>query len=108
MANRFGKKKHTSFLAKISLPLIAFVVLFVLFFRGVSSVSEQTTERQLTSLKTAITRDINHCYAVEGTYPPSVDYLIEHYGLTYDKEQFMVDYIFEGSNIYPNVTVLQK
>ena len=51
---------------------------------------------------------IVNCYCVEGTYPPSLSYLTEHYGLTYDKDLFFVDYQAIGSNIFPDVTVIRK
>ena len=46
------------------------------------------------------------CYALEGTYPPNLQYLEEHYGLTYDKKRFYVDYLAIGSNFFPDVTVI--
>ncbi|MBF1030306.1 MAG: hypothetical protein HXK91_08980, partial [Lachnospiraceae bacterium] len=41
-------------------------------------------------------------------YPPSLDYLKERYGLTYDESFFYVDYQPLASNLYPDVTVLEK
>ena len=46
------------------------------------------------------------CYAIEGRYPPSLEYMEEHYGLVYDKDIFFVDYQPIGSNLYPDVTVI--
>ena len=39
-------------------------------------------------------------------YPESLSYLEEHYGITYDKENYVVDYEIIGSNILPDVTVI--
>ena len=64
--------------------------------------------KQQESLETALARDITHCYAVEGFYPPSLSYMEEHYGLTYDKDLFFVDYQPIGSNIRPDVTVISR
>ena len=93
---------------RISLSLIAFILLLGLFWYGIGSVSSQTDEKQLESLREAVERDVVHCYAVEGGYPPSLDYLKDHYGLTYDENRYLVDYIYEGSNIYPDITILEK
>ena len=49
-----------------------------------------------------------HCYALEGFYPPSLEYMEEHYGLTYDKSAYIVDYQPVGNNIYPNYTIIKK
>ncbi|MBO4375775.1 MAG: hypothetical protein IKY04_00715 [Lachnospiraceae bacterium] len=106
--NRFEKPSILKKIRKLSLPLIAFIALFILFIRGISSVSETTVDKQKESLTTALNRSITQCYAVEGTYPPSLDYIEKHYGLTYDHDRFFVDYQVYGANMYPTVTVLTK
>lgn len=90
------------------IPLTAFVILLVIFLNGVESVSDTTLAKQQDSLETALTRSITQCYAVEGAYPPTLEYLITHYGLTYDADVFLVDYEYYGSNLLPDVTVLRK
>ena len=91
--NRF-EQKSMSFGRKLVylLPILAFLVLFVLFLQGIGSVSESTLTKQQESLETALGRSISQCYAVEGCYPPSLEYLEQHYGLLYDKNSFFVDY----------------
>ena len=48
------------------------------------------------------------CYALEGFYPPDLEYLKEHYGLTYDESSFVVEYQPVAGNIRPDVTILEK
>ena len=98
--NRF-EQKSMSFGRKLVylLPILAFLVLFVLFVQGIGSVSESTLTKQQESLETALGRSISQCYAVEGCYPPSLEYLEQHYGLLYDKNSFFVDYEYYGSNL---------
>lgn len=107
--NRFERNTHNplSWLP-VFLSLAALVCLFFLFYRGILSVSEANLEKQQESLENALSRSITQCYAVEGTYPPSLSYLEEHYGLTYNRELFYVDYRPIGSNIMPDVTVLPR
>lgn len=64
--------------------------------------------REEESLHSAMERDIMHCYALEGFYPPSLDYIKEHYGLTYDSSEFIVDYQPVGNNIYPNYIIINR
>lgn len=90
------------------IPLTAFVILLFLFLNGIQSVSDTTLDKQQTSLETALQRSITQCYAVEGTYPPTLEYLIAHYGLTYNPDLFLIDYEYYGSNLLPDVTVLRK
>ncbi len=106
--NRFEKTSILRKLQKVSLPLIGFIFLFIFFIRGIASVSETTVDKQKESLTTALNRSITQCYAVEGTYPPSLSYIEEHYGLTYDHDKFFVDYQVYGANMYPTVTVISK
>lgn len=106
--NRFSTKRNLHKFRLISLPVLAFLLLFVLFLKGISSVSDTTLSKQEESLQTAIDRSVVQCYAVEGTYPPGLSYLEEHYGLFYDHDLFFVDYRSNGSNIFPDITILRK
>lgn len=94
------RKSHTRWLYLIA-PLF-----LILFWVGVNYVSDTTVLRQQESLQNALDRDIIHCYAIEGFYPPSLEYLKDHYGLTYDESIFTVDYQPIGSNMRPYVTIL--
>lgn len=109
MRNRFEQSSpgiwhRLSFL----LSTAAFLILLLLFLGGIRSVSDTTAAKQLESLQTALSRSIAQCYAVEGMYPPDLQYLKDHYGLTYDEADFLVDYEAYGSNLMPEVTVLRK
>ena len=85
-----------------------FLLILFLFVQGISSFSESTKKRQKESLENAIMRNITYCYTVEGTYPESLSYLKENYGLTYNEDLFFVDYRISGSNILPDVTIIER
>lgn len=107
--NRFEQKKISLGRRLISLlPVLAFLLLFLLFLRGIGSVNESTLSKQQESLETALERSISQCYAVEGCYPPSLEYLEQHYGLLYDEKIFLIDYEYYGSNLLPEVTILRR
>jgi hypothetical protein len=101
---RFCKRK------KLRWQLLASVFLFcicALFCQAeIASVSEQASQAQLDHLKNALERSAVHCYAVEGAYPESLDYLKEHYGITWDESKYVVDYEIFGSNLKPVITVI--
>ena len=66
--NRFEQKNRSLWQKLIYLlPILAFIVLFVLFLQGIGSVSESTLSKQQESLETALERSISQCYAVEGS-----------------------------------------
>ena len=72
--NRFEQKSMSLGRKLIYLlPILAFVILFVLFLRGIGSVSESTLSKQQESLETALERSISQCYAVEGCWSSITD-----------------------------------
>ena len=105
---RFQYNTQKSVNKNMLLSLATFVLIIGLFFYGINSVSARTDSEQRKSLENAISRGITHCYAVEGSYPESLSYLKEHYGITYDENKFFVDYKTSGSNIMPDVTIIEK
>ena len=48
------------------------------------------------------------CYAVEGAYPDSVEYLREHYHLAYDEDRYFITYDAFASNMIPDIWVTEK
>ena len=88
------------------LPFLILAVIVITFVIGISSVDDTTYEKQMESLETALHRSISQCYAVEGVYPPNLEYIKTHYGLTYNEKLFYVDYQPIGSNLYPDTTVV--
>ena len=104
--NRFSSKNDKTFFPRIGAIYFICPMLILIFVLLLSSIGSTTVSRQKESLETALSRDIIHCYAVEGFYPPSLSYMEEHYGLTYDKSLFFVDYQPIGSNIRPDVTIV--
>ena len=101
----FLQRKKT-FRWQLLLTVLIFFVCALLLWRSVASISVQAEDSQIQNLKNAIERSAVHCYAVEGSYPESLDYIKEHYGVSWDPEKFVVDYSITGSNMMPIVTVI--
>ena len=108
--NRFGKGRLNLSKSNIftAASILFFVLLLSCFLIGIQSISKSSVEKQKQSLETALQRDIVHCYAVEGTYPPSLEYIKSHYGLTYNEDLFFVDYQPIGANLMPDVTIIER
>lgn len=98
------KKQHISF----PVGMLLFLVILFLFIFAIDKTANNSIERQKEALRNATERDIIHCYALEGFYPPSLQYIEKHYGLTYDSNLFMIDYRPIGSNIRPDFTIITK
>ena len=111
MTNRFESKENR--ILGISdqvyriFSVVIFIAIAVLFYLAVDASGRSTIEKQKESLENALSRAIVQCYSIEGQYPPDLQYLEDHYGLTYDKTTFFVDYQPIASNLYPDVTVIQ-
>ena len=98
------KKKYRQLLYSVLLvEMMMFVSGFVDDRIRLSNESEQTA-----ILEKAVTRTITQCYALEGSYPPDIAYLTTHYGLTYDPDQYLIDYQYIGSNLRPDVTIIKR
>ena len=94
-------------------PMALFSVLFItlllgLFVYAADHIGNANDTEQLSILTQSISRSVTACYALEGAYPPNLDYLIEHYGLTYDESKYFIDYQYIGSNLRPDITILKK
>ena len=100
-------KKHG--LARgLALTLAVFAALFggaVAAFQKIGSSSENMDEQLVLD---AVRRAALTCYAVEGAYPQSLDYLKTNYGITYNEDLFFVDYRISGANIFPDVTIIER
>ena len=103
---QYRKKKHTY--RRFVLSACVFAGIIAAFYQGTQSLSSGAEKRQRESLENALTRGVTYCYTVEGAYPESLDYLKENYGLVYDEDLFIVDYKVEGSNIMPDITIIEK
>ncbi len=104
--NRFTQKKTSSHLLRrfITTAVVFCCIAAGLLF-GSSKVQETADDSQIESLRLAIVRSAVHCYAMEGAYPESLDYIREYYGVSWDPNRYLVDYEIMGSNLMPDVTV---
>ena len=57
-------------------------------------------------LELALRRAAVACYAAEGIYPPTLDYLTQHYGVQIQSERYAVFYDIFADNLMPEITVL--
>lgn len=106
--NRFFPQKRLFSLAGPFFSLAVFVCVLLLFLKVLGYTGEASLAEQQASLERALRNGCVHCYASEGFYPESLDDLIEHYGITYDTEQFLIHYEINGSNVMPNIKVIAK
>jgi len=106
--NRFAKKSiGKRILESVNMSVVFFVAIICVFVMGISLLSTSSNKDEKDILEKALNKDIVHCYAVEGYYPPSIEYIEEHYGLVYNHDKYIVDYESIGNNIIPTVTIVE-
>lgn len=84
-----------------------FLCAVILLSAGSSHLSWTAQREQEELLQEAIRQAIVSCYAMEGRYPESLDYLIENYGLQADTEKFIITYEVFADNVRPQVRVIR-
>ena len=77
-----------------------------LFVAGVSSTSDQAVHKEQDALEQALKNGAIRTYALTGTYPESLSQLLSDYHITYDKTKFVVEYVPNGSNLLPSISVI--
>lgn len=87
------------------LSIAAFICVLGIFLHAVSGLSQRTLEEGTVTLQNSIQRASVQCYAIEGRYPSSVDYLVKNYGIQIDEKKYAVFYEGFASNIMPDITV---
>lgn len=108
MKHRFEASKNSSPFQGMFLSVACSLAVVVCFWFGTSFVSDKTDEQEIQTLHRAVNRGIIHCYAIKGSYPESLQYLKDYYGLTYDEQKYFIDYQVLGSNILPDVTIIDR
>ena len=89
--------------AEFLLPVLLLGVLAL----SVAHVRSDAAATGREQLETSVRRAVTACYALEGTYPQSWEYLAEHYGLQVDESRYTVHYTVTGRNILPEITVTE-
>ncbi len=98
------KKKHP---LRWVLVLGIFLCAALFLTLGTGHMEETVQREQQELLQEAINQAVVNCYALEGRYPESMQYLIENYGIQVDFEKYVVSYEIFAENIRPQVRVIR-
>ncbi len=83
-------------------------MLIVYMYVAVDNAKRKSDEENYKILSDAIIRSAVQCYAIEGFYPPDIEYLENNYGLLVDHNKYFVSYNVFASNIIPEVQIFLK
>lgn len=87
------------------LSAAALLLLVGVFAVGALSFAGKAGQKGEESLRRAVTRASVQCYATEGRYPPSVEYLEENYWVRIDRDRYNVFYNGFASNVMPEIVI---
>lgn len=96
-------------LETISRIVIVLIIGFLFFYmvNSMTTYSGGQSERQMTSVEAIIDKALVQCYALEGGYPTTIEY-IENYGVILNHDKYIYFYEWYGSNLKPEVKVIEK
>ncbi|MBQ6603392.1 MAG: hypothetical protein IJH99_08345 [Eubacterium sp.] len=91
------------------LPVIIIIaVVVVLACAAFSGSGRDISEEAAVSIAESIREKARQCYAVEGAYPPNLEYLEDNYGLQVNTRQYYISYEAFAANVPPAVMVVPK
>ena len=73
-------------------PLFLLLCVGLVFFIAIGQTSDTTIQKEQSALK--------------GQYPESLDELLSDYHITYDSSKFVIEYVPNGSNLLPSISVI--
>lgn len=102
------KKRFNPIFAGAIFVLIILVIFTISTFNGIGNFWTNTENTRVSAVETAIERASVQCYALEGSYPPNLEYLQKHYGIIIDEKQYFYAYTIFASNIKPEIQVFKR
>jgi hypothetical protein len=102
--NRMGRERDYGTIARW-ITVISSGVLLVVVVLAVSRFGGRSSDLSAASVERAIHSSVVQCYALEGSYPPSLEYLEKNYGLLLDRTRYAFLYEVPGANLAPIVGV---
>lgn len=88
--------------------LIIIIIVAIVSVASMNEFWKNSNEAQPDRIKEAIERACVQCYALEGSYPPDLKYLSEHYGLILNEDKYFYYYEIFASNVMPYVEVYER
>lgn len=84
------------------------VIAVALLVPALHGAAREGTDESVRSIEKTVQERALQCYVIEGAYPSSLSYLEENYGLTLNKEDYLVVYQPVAENLPPDVRVVKR
>ena len=87
--------------------ILAIIVVCVVFYSVFTVTAEDIADRE-NAIKETVQERALQCYVIENAYPESLAYLEENYGLTVNKEDYLIVYDLFAENQPPQIKVIYR
>ena len=101
------RKSAFDVLRSAIVPILFTLVVMAMIVFGLRETEVSSRAEGLRILEDSVRRAVAKCYAVEGSYPESVAYIEENYGVHVDRTKYVVHYDIFASNIMPDIMVIE-
>lgn len=92
----------------ITICVILAVIACCIVLRSAFAVSEEEIADRENAIEQTVRERALQCYVIEDAYPESLAYLEENYGLTVNKEDYLIVYDLFAENQPPQIKVIYQ
>lgn len=102
------KKQRSFTIIKVILLFAVLAVAVFCLYKATAKMNHGQQAESLKQLDRSIRKATMTCYATEGIYPPTIQYLKDNYGIQIDESRFTVFYEAFAKNMMPDITVMEN
>ena len=88
--------------------MLLFAAILAVALYSVDDATNSSDRLQYDMTMRSISRALADCYAIEGHYPPNIEYLYENYRVRVDETKYFVIYEIFAPNISPTVKLIDR
>ena len=85
--------------------VIVSVMILIVVGNSLLNIGQQSRTTGLAVAEQALEKAVMQCYALEGAYPPNLEYLEQNYGLIIDRQKYVYQYDVVAGNIHPIIGI---
>ena len=89
----------------VAIAVLVSLSVMTLVAASLIQLNQKSREAGLRVAAQAMDRAVRQCYALEGAYPPDLQYLADNYGLLLHEDRYVYLYEAVGGNIPPIIKV---
>ena len=92
----------------ITICVVLAIIAACIVFHSLFALSEEDIKDNEEAIRDTIQERALQCYVIENAYPESLSYLEENYGLTVNKDDYLIVYDVFAENQPPQIKVIYR